>query len=87
MYVANLIIYSSVPAGSATNTPNPTTSAGQSVWDLNGDHVCNIGDIVDIGMYWQETGSPGWIKEDVNHDGAINIGDVVIVGLHWNGTW
>ena len=56
-------------------------------WDLNGDHVCNIGDVVKIGLCWGQTGSPGWIPEDVNNDGIIDIGDVVVIGLHWGQTW
>ena len=52
-------------------------------WDLNGDGVCNIGDVVVIGLKWGETGTPGWIPEDLNGDGEINIGDVVVIGLHW----
>jgi hypothetical protein len=56
-------------------------------WDLNGDHVCNIGDVVMIGLKWGQTGTAGWIPEDVNNDGVINIGDVVVLGLHWGETW
>jgi hypothetical protein len=56
-------------------------------WDMNNDHVCNIGDVVVIGLRWGELGNPGWIKEDLNQDGVINIGDVVTLGLHWNQTW
>ncbi len=56
-------------------------------WDLNGDHVINIGDVVKIGLVWGQTGTPGWIPEDLNKDGYINIGDVVVVGLHWGETW
>jgi hypothetical protein len=56
-------------------------------WDLNGDHTCNIGDVVKIGLKWEQTGTPGWIPEDLNNDGIINIGDVVVLGLHWGDTW
>lgn len=57
------------------------------IWDLNGDHVCNIGDVVKIGLVWGQNGTAGWIDEDANRDGAINIGDVVFIGLHWGETW
>jgi DMSO/TMAO reductase YedYZ molybdopterin-dependent catalytic subunit len=67
------------------NLPEPTPDEPE--WDLNGDHVCNIGDVVVIGLKWGRTGSDGWIPEDLNSDGTINIGDVVVVGLHWGGTW
>jgi hypothetical protein len=56
-------------------------------WDLNGDHACNIGDVVKVGLKWSQTGSAGWIPEDVNPDGVINIGDIVVIGLYWGQTW
>jgi hypothetical protein len=74
-YITEVDIYST--------TPPPT----RPVWDLNGDHACNIGDVVVIGLQWGKTGSAGWIPQDVNKDGVINIGDVVTIGLHWGQTW
>ncbi|MBN2098200.1 MAG: right-handed parallel beta-helix repeat-containing protein [Dehalococcoidia bacterium] len=59
----------------------------QPDWDLNGDRVCNIGDVVVIGLHWGETGDPGWIVQDLNNDGVVNIGDVVVLGLHWGEMW
>jgi len=56
-------------------------------WDINGDHVCDIGDVVKIGLVWSQTGSNGWIVEDVSPDGVIDIGDVVVIGLKWGKTW
>ena len=67
------------------NLPSPTPDEPE--WDLNGDHVCNIGDVVKVGLQWGEIGSDGWIPEDLNSDGIINIGDVVVVGLYWGETW
>jgi hypothetical protein len=55
-------------------------------WDLNGDHTCNIGDVVRVGLHWGETGTAGWIPEDVSPNGAIDIGDVVVIGLYWGQT-
>ncbi|MBN2098199.1 MAG: PKD domain-containing protein [Dehalococcoidia bacterium] len=60
---------------------------GQPAWDLNGDHVCNICDVVVMGLHWGETGDPGWIPEDVNNDGVIDMLDVKVIGLHWGETW
>ena len=60
---------------------------GQPDWELNGDHVCNICDVVVIGLHWGETGTPGWIPEDVNSDGVVDVLDVTIIGLHWGETW
>jgi 3',5'-cyclic AMP phosphodiesterase CpdA len=56
-------------------------------WDLNGDHKCNIGDAVILGLVWGQTGSPGWIPGDLNSDGIISIRDIVFIGLHWGETW
>jgi len=64
-----------------------TVASPVPAWDLNGDHVCNIGDVVVIGLHWGEAGTPGWIPQDLNNDGVINIGDVVVLGLHWGETW
>ena len=62
----------------------PSTQPG---WDLNADHVCNISDVVKIGLRWGQTGTSGWIPEDLNNDGVINISDVVVLGLLWEQTW
>jgi PKD repeat protein len=59
----------------------------QPDWDLNSDHVCNICDVVVIGLHWGETGDPGWIPQDINRDGVIDTRDVAIIGLHWGETW
>jgi hypothetical protein len=59
----------------------------QPRWDLNGDGICNIGDVVVVGLHWGETGIPRWIMQDLNSDGVINIGDVVVLGLHWGEMW
>ncbi|MDD5702631.1 MAG: metallophosphoesterase, partial [Dehalococcoidales bacterium] len=59
----------------------------QPDWDLNGDKVCDIGDVVVLGLRWGETGTQGWIPQDLNSDGIIDIGDVVVLGLHWGQTW
>ena len=73
--------------GLLTPTPTPTPTPSPTLWDLNNDHICNIGDVVKIGLQWDKTGSGGWIAEDLNKDGIINIGDVVVLGLHWGQTW
>jgi DMSO/TMAO reductase YedYZ molybdopterin-dependent catalytic subunit len=65
----------------------PPVGPTEPDWDLNGDHVCNIGDVVKVGLHWGETGSKDWIPEDLNGDGTINIGDVVVIGLYWGETW
>ena len=78
-----------VPAGGFVPDVSAAFTVTSSVpeWDLNGDGVCNIGDVVVIGLHWGETGPAGWIPQDLNSDGVINIGDVVVLGLHWGETW
>jgi hypothetical protein len=76
----NVTANHTISASFAANTTSPD-------WDLNGDHVCNIGDVVVLGLHWGQTGTHGWIPEDVNNDGVVNIGDVVVIGLHWGESW
>jgi DMSO/TMAO reductase YedYZ molybdopterin-dependent catalytic subunit len=65
----------------------PSVAPPEPEWDLNGDHVCDIGDVVALGLCWGETGMGGWVPEDLNSDGIVDIGDVVVIGLHWGRTW
>ena len=74
-----------MPTPSPIPTPTPTPT--QPSWDLNNDHVCNIGDVGVLGSYWHQRGSGGWIPQDLNGDGVINIGDVGVLGSHWYQTW
>jgi hypothetical protein len=76
----NVMANHTISASFAANSASPD-------WNLNGDNVINIGDVVVVGLKWGQTGSPGWIPEDVNNDGVVNIGDVVVIGLHWGETW
>jgi PKD repeat protein len=62
-------------------------SSQAPAWDFNNNHLCDIGDVVIVGLHWGETGAHGWIPQDLNTNGLIDIGDVVIVGLHWGETW
>jgi hypothetical protein len=52
--------------------------------DVNKDTRVNIGDVVSVGTKWNQTGTPGWVRQDVNADGRVNIGDVVNLGTWWN---
>jgi DMSO/TMAO reductase YedYZ molybdopterin-dependent catalytic subunit len=56
-------------------------------WDLNNDHVCNISDLVVLGLQWGKTGPAGFLPEDLNNDGVINVGDVIALGRYWGKTW
>jgi hypothetical protein len=75
------------PQNTVFETVVLTQSSNQPDWDLNGDHVSNICDVVLIGLHWGETGSPGWIPADVNNDGMVDALDVTIIGLHWGESW
>ncbi len=75
------------PPGTVYDTFTITLPGTQPQWDLNDDHICDIGDIVKIGIKWGLTGTPGWILEDANNDGSIDIGDVVFIGLFWDDSW
>jgi hypothetical protein len=54
-------------------------------WDVNGDSLANVLDIVLVGQHWGETGLTGWILEDTNEDGNIDVLDVIIIGQNWTG--
>jgi hypothetical protein len=64
-----------------------TQSGNQPDWDLNGDHVSNICDVVLMGLHWGETGDPGWIPEDVNNDGVVDMLDVAVIDQNRKETW
>jgi uncharacterized repeat protein (TIGR02543 family) len=57
--------------------------AAWMTWDLNGDHICDVSDLVSIGLHWGQAGTSGWIKEDLNRDGIIDVCDLVQIGLYW----
>jgi len=56
-------------------------------WDINLDYEVSILDLVLVANHFDETGSPGWIREDVNNDGEISILDLVFIANHFDDTW
>jgi YVTN family beta-propeller protein len=56
-------------------------------WDVNGDHVCDVLDLIMEGNHIGETGTSGWITEDINRDGVINVLDLINVGDYMGLTW
>jgi hypothetical protein len=54
-------------------------------WDVNGDELTNILDMILVGQHWDETGLTGWIREDVNEDGTISVLDMIVIGQNWTG--
>jgi hypothetical protein len=57
--------------------PSPTP------WDVLGNGVTDVNDLILVGESWQLTGPPAWIVEDVVPDGIIDVNDLVEVGKHW----
>ncbi|MBI1929844.1 T9SS type A sorting domain-containing protein [Candidatus Poribacteria bacterium] len=53
-------------------------------WDVNGDGVVNVFDLVLIGSQFGKSGAG--LAGDVNGDGTVNIFDLVIVGAHFGET-
>jgi hypothetical protein len=41
--------------------------------DINGNHICNILDLADIGLHWNEADAPDRIPEGINGDEVANI--------------
>ncbi len=56
-----------------------TVIVGES-YDLNGDGVINIQDLVIVGKHFGESGEG--VQGDVNRDETVDINDLVIVGKH-----
>jgi len=54
---------------------------GKVAWDVNGDGVVDIFDLVLVGRHFGESGAG--ITGDVNRDGIVNIFDLVTVGAHF----
>jgi parallel beta-helix repeat protein len=57
--------------------------------DVNGDHINNILDIIQVGLAWHSyPGEPTWkLQADLNHDGTIDILDIIRITLQWHQTW
>ena len=56
-------------------------------WDINNDGDCNIYDLVLVSNHYNETGTPGWIREDVDNNGQIRVIDLVLISEHYDETW
>ena len=52
-------------------------------WDINFDGSVNLLDLAEVGLYFGETGSPGWIRADVDKDGDVDLADLSIVAYHF----
>ena len=56
-------------------------------WDVNNDGDCNVYDLVLVSNHYNETGTPGWIREDVDNNGQIKVIDLVLISEHYDETW
>ena len=81
-------VFKNINGGSQSSTFSMTESQAPA-WDVNGDHVCNVTDVIEIGLHFNKSLSdPGYAANcDVDGNGVININDIIMVGLHWNQTW
>ncbi len=55
-------------------------------YDVNGDGVVNVLDLVAVGQHFGETTSQPYPNYDVNMDGTVNVLDLVAVGQHFGET-
>ncbi len=75
-----------VTAGGKIMTTSVTiTQQSTTAWDINQDGHVNVLEMILVGQYTGQTGTPGWIPEDVNHDGIISVLDSILIGQHWTG--
>ncbi len=56
-------------------------------WDVDMNGECKVFDLTLISNHYNETGTPGWIREDVDNNGVIQILDFVFVSNHYNEVW
>ncbi|MBN1280953.1 MAG: hypothetical protein JXA00_04820 [Candidatus Thermoplasmatota archaeon] len=56
-------------------------------WDINGDGVCTIFDLVLVSNHYGETSSNGWIREDADNNGTVSVLDLVYLSNHYNEMW
>jgi hypothetical protein len=62
---------------------SPSVSSETPDYDINTDGSCNILDIVLIANRFDETGTPGWIREDADKNGIVNIYDIIFLSNHY----
>ncbi len=56
-------------------------------WDINKDGNVTVFDFTLISNHYEETGSPGWIREDIDNNGEIEVLDIVICSNYYNVGW
>jgi len=79
-------VHFEVSDGELTDSEDVTITVVQLYedWDINGDGVADVLDMVLVGQRWGEAGLTGWIREDANEDGTVNVLDMIIIGQNSN---
>jgi hypothetical protein len=80
-------VHFAVSDGSLTDSEEVNINIAQLYpnWDVNGDGVANVLDMLLVGQRWDESGQTGWVLEDANEDGTVNVLDMIIIGQNWTG--
>lgn len=63
-------------SGYLTRTITNSSVTIYGSYDMNGDGIINVQDLIDIADHYFEVGVPGWIKEDVVRDGRVDVYDL-----------
>jgi len=79
--------YSYTVCAKDTNN-NSVTSSNLSFWmppnwDIDGNGVVSILDIVLVSNQYGSTGGNGWIRQDVDNNGVVNVLDIGLVSNHY----
>jgi hypothetical protein len=95
-HVADVLI-DGIPVGALTSYTFTNVTVGHTLsatftltapsWDVNGDHLCNVLDLISVGSKSGQSGTPGWIPEDINRDGFVSVLDLIAVGNHAGQSW
>lgn len=87
-YTVKLKITDSVGRTDTVSTIVRVTEAPAFPWDINGDGIVDISDILDVALHYGTTPeSPNWDPRcDVNNDGIVDISDILDVALHYGQT-
>jgi PKD repeat protein len=87
-YTVKLTITDSVGRTDTVSTLVRVVEAPAFPWDINGDGIVDISDILDVALHYGTTPeSPRWDPRcDVNNDGIVDISDILDEALHYGET-
>jgi len=80
-------LYTHVPALESRGIWVEYDTPVQPVWDLDGNHVCGLFDVLAVGSEWNATGAPRWIPQDLDSSGYIDLFDILLVAENWGAQW